>query len=45
MSFIAILNEMDKETKINIVRYTIVMIIFSMLILYHLYMQGIAHSL
>ena len=36
---------MDKETKINIVRYMIVIIIFSMLMLYHLYMQGISHRL
>lgn len=45
MSFIAILNGMDKETKITVVRYMIVIIIFFMLILYHLYMQGILHSL
>jgi len=36
---------MDKETKINIVRYMIVIIIFSMLILYHIYMQEISHNL
>lgn len=36
---------MDKETKINIVRYMIVIIIFSILIIYHIYMQQLSHNL
>ena len=45
MSFITILKEMEKETKINIVRYSIVIIIFFMLILYHSICKEISHSL
>lgn len=37
--------EMDKETKINIVRYITVIIMFSMIILYHIYMQPISNKL
>jgi len=36
---------MDKETKVNMVRYIIVIIIFSMLILYHIYMQNVSNNL
>ncbi len=36
---------MDKETKINVIRYIIVIIIYLILVLYYIYMQQIPNKL